>query len=149
MITGLTSDCRKWNGYCAVILSLLLPALISSPAFGQRIYGRNTDKNYVRISGNTKIPREMARQVKVRDGYAPDEKRVVVGFLIPPELGGVADFNNLTALPKKEAKQRKEVEKKILKQVKHGQMSIGDARSRIVYWKAYQNAPDTGVKIRR
>ena len=147
MTAGLASDCRKWNGYCLVMSSLLLASLCC-PLYGQRIYGRNADKNYVRISGNTKIPREMARQVKVRDGFAPEDKRVVVGFLIPPELGGVADFNNLTALPKKEAKQRKEVEKKILKQVKNGQMSIGDARSRIVYWKAYQNAPDSGVKVR-
>ncbi len=149
MIGEWLPDNRKGKGswVVCVMFSLVLLLPTTCPLYGQRIYRTKGDKNYVRIAGNTKIPKEMERQIKIRDGYSPNDKRVVVGFLIPPELGGAADFNNLTALPKKDAKQRKEVEKKILKQVRNGQMSIGEARSHIVYWKAYQNTPN--AKVRR
>jgi hypothetical protein len=77
----------------------------------------------------------MARQVKARDGFSPSDKHAVVTFVIPPELGGVSDFNNLRALTKKDAKLRRKVEKAVLKKVKKGEMSVGEARARIVYFQ--------------
>jgi hypothetical protein len=125
----------------------LLSLLVIGSAHGSVYAGDK--KNYGLINAHPKISKEVARQVKVRDGYGPDEKRVVVDYMIPPELGGAADLNNLRAIPKAQAKQRKEVEKKVLKQVKRGEITIGEARARVLYWQNYRNAPDTGVKIRR
>ena len=125
---------RRWCAYMslALILAILAPGHVQA---GKRVYGKTPDGNYVRVAGNRKISPVVARHVQARDGFSPNDKRAVVTLVIPPELGGVSDFNNLRALTKKDAKLRRKVEKAVLRKVEEGEMSVGEARARIAYFQ--------------
>ena len=116
---------------------LMLSILLIGSAFADhRVYGiRGKPVKY--STAKPKITKEMARQVKTRDGFAPDDKKTVVRFLIPPPLGGLGDFNNLKTFTKGEAAQRKKVEKEVIRKFEKGEISIGDAQARVVHWKEY------------
>ena len=125
---------QSWCAYLslALILAILAPGHVQA---GKRVYGKTSDRNYVRVPGSRRVSPEVARQVKARDGFSPNDKRAVVTLVIPPELGGVSDFNNLRALTKKDAKLRRKVEKAVLRKVEEGEMSVGEARARIAYFQ--------------
>ncbi|MBI4456472.1 MAG: hypothetical protein HY644_11290 [Acidobacteria bacterium] len=120
----------KWFPMTPLVLLLLMSCPLH-PA--NLVYGIGNDHG--RATTNPKISKEVQRQVKARDGYSPNDKKVVVALVVPPELGGVADFNNLRAFSRREARQRDKVKKAVLKKVRKGEMSVGEARARIVFFQ--------------
>ncbi|HEY2931980.1 MAG TPA: hypothetical protein VGK99_09545 [Acidobacteriota bacterium] len=133
-------------------ITLLLLSLLTCGAFADhRVHGiRGKKVKYT--TANPKITKEMARQVKLRDGFAAEDKKRVVRFVIPPRLGGLGDFNNLQTFSKGEAERRKKVEKEVIKKFEKGEISLGDAQARVLHWKEYstiQRQQKQMVRIRQ